>query len=202
MNRADLAQRFRLVDTRSGRVYPLDGALPTQSCHAIPPRNSVTKSSPTQAHDAALPGGRTGAANVDPANSNYLFGGYNMANGNHFHRPNNDQNGEEDFLTSQDPDMMPPRGRASPAAVWSYANGAADTDLDPDTLAKFVDAAVRQFDDDERQQFFTMLAATLDLYDTPMSNGDNTWRGTPEQQAGNGDRRSAQDSALVQRYRG
>ena len=38
-----------------------------------------------------------------------------------------------------------------------------------------------------------------------MSNSDNDWRGTPEQQAGarrsNGDRRAAQDSAHVLRCR-
>ena len=214
MNRADLAQRFRLVDTRSGRVYPLDGAMPTQSCHAIPPRNSVTKSSPTQAHDAALAGSRTRTANVDPSNSNFLRGGYgDMTNGNTYR--NNGMRGydEEEFRPSEDPNDMPPRGRPTPASTWAYSNPGSDgnSDLTAEGLAHFVEAAIRSFDEDERATFLSMLSETLDQFDTPLSNGGNG-NGSPEEQAGrmrrnnnngNGnDRRPAQDAALVRRAGG
>ena len=59
---AELVQRFTIVDTHSGRQYRLDEPLP-----------------PMLGQDAALPNGEA-SANIDPANSNFLRGGFGSMN--------------------------------------------------------------------------------------------------------------------------
>ena len=95
-------------------------------------------------------------------------------------------------------------------------------ELDPDALCAFVEAAIRQFDPDERAQFFTRLSETLNQYDDAIgnANGGDQYSAAPRptmslnQQAramrrngnGNGDggrqSRAAMDShgAFLQRF--
>ena len=60
--------------------------------------------------------------------------------------------------------------------IWPYANRASDAELDPTALVQFVDAAVRQFYDNERSEFFTALSGIVGQYDNPLDgngSGDN-----------------------------
>jgi hypothetical protein len=187
----DLYSRFRLWDTSTGLLH------------------EINRSTPPQARDAALPGGGpTGARNIDPGNSNLLRGGYGDMK-YYSNRRNAYDNGEQDTPGFN----LEPRGRATPAMIWSYANGAADAAVDPQSVAAFLGASLSQMDPAERQECLAAIAEVLGQYDdSPNGNGNGNGNGqyaasamSPNDQAAarrrnnnnrNGDRRAAMDSSL------
>ena len=91
----------------SNAAHEVDQGVRQFAGDALPPA--------TRAPTSSLPGGRTGARNIDDSNSNFLRGGIGNMDGNNFRRIRGyDQNGEEDIYDNPD---MPVRGRATPAAT-------------------------------------------------------------------------------------